>query len=75
MTTLSTIKALTKKDLIDNLVGIPDNAKCTLQFKNGKFYLFFYWSDGACVIGHKAVVFDVESKELVEDAWGYMEKD
>lgn len=74
---LSTNASLSKDQLIEYLqkADIPGDAECTLQFDDGKFYLYFYWSEGAGAFGHTAVNFDIESKELVSDAWSYMERD
>ena len=74
---LSTNGPLSKDQLIEYLqkANIPGDAECTLQFDEGKFYLYFYWSYGPGAYGHTAVNFDIESKELVEDAWSYMEND
>ena len=76
---LSTNDSVTKKKLFKNLqkADVPDNSRMTLKFdKNtGKFYILFYWSDGPAVIGHKAVIFDLESNVLRGDAWSWMERD
>ena len=71
---ISTNAPLSKDQLIEYLqkADIPGDAECTLQFDDGKFYLYFYWSEDAGAFGHTAVNFDIESKELVEDTWGYM---
>lgn len=74
---LSTNGPLSKDQLIEYLqkADIPGDAECTLQFDDGKFYLYFYWSEKSGACGHTAVNFDIESKELVEDAWSHMEND
>ena len=71
---ISTNAPLSKDQLIEYLqkADIPGDAECTLQFDDGKFYLYFYWSEKSGACGHTAVNFDIESKELVEDTWGYM---
>lgn len=74
---LSTNGPLSKDQLIEYLqnADIPGDAECTLLFDNGKFYLYFYWGEDTGACGRAAVNFDIESKELVEDAWSYMEND
>ena len=71
---LSTNGPLSKDQLIEYLqqADIPGDAECTLQFDEGKFYLHFYWSEDAGAFGHTAVNFDIESKELIDEAWSYM---
>ena len=66
---LSTNKPLSKKDLIEYLqkADIPDDAELTLQFDDGVFYLYFYWSESAGAFGHSAVNFDIEAPDLVKD--------
>ncbi len=70
---LSTKVELSKKQLIEYLqkADIPDDAELTLQFDDGEFYLYFYWSEGAGAFGHRAVNFDIENRELIleVDKW------
>lgn len=74
---LSTNVPLSKDQLIEYLheADIPGDAECTLQFDEGKFYLYFYWSEGPGAFGHTAVSFDVESRELVEDVCNFIESE
>ena len=76
---LSTSGGLSKKQLIEYLqkADIDDDAQLTLKFDrdSGKYYLFFYWSEGPGAFGHRAVDFDIESKEMIEKGWSWLEKD